>query len=342
MNGDFMRKSYAFVFLILFFGCVRLKEISVNDSFSGLIGEPYCQNQMNLLIVHGIGGYSKGDPDTLIHAIERKLGLIQTSSPVVRDIIKDNIFYGHLIHTDYQGPYNNLRIYVLCWHSTTAVPRTLLQHIDDQYAPFRLPMVRKTKKNYINNPIADAILYVSSYRKEIQYPLEKTIEWINTERPCQDVTIVGFSLGSTMLIDTLDEMCNQELAINFIKQIKEIFMLSNPTPLFDLAKWDANCDASESNWEWNDWSIGRLVHEKRKSNPHFKIIAISDPNDAFSYVTNDYVPSDLGWEKVYINVGVRNVKWSFLGIVDPIEAHVGYGSNKTVLDLIVFGRQCCQ
>lgn len=332
-----MKKYFALLLLLVFASCVRLKEIPIQASFQGISNKECYLNPMNLLIVHGLGGYSEGDPQTLVCATRRKLKLIQVGDSVYRHIFKDGKYYGYLVYTDYEGPLDLLRIYNLYWYPTTSIAKLVLQDIDDENSSNRIKMIKEIKQNNVNNTASDVILYVSNFRKEIQYPFEKTFEWIVNERCGQDVTVVGFSLGSSIVIDTLDEMGNREIAANFSRQIKEIFMLSNPTPLFDLAKW--NIIADQISWDWKSLSLGRFVFEKRKYCSDFKIIAISDPNDALSYIANTYIPSDFGWENAYQNVQVRNVKWSFFGLVNPMKAHTGYGKNKKVLDLIIYGSE---
>lgn len=330
-------RTILFSLLMILTSCARLPEFPVQGTFPGINSELACQNSMSLLIIHGLGGYGENDPDALIHQIQKKLKLCKVSDDVVYEIVKEDALYGSLAYADYEGINGSLRIYSLYWHDATELPRGMLTNIDQQTSCYRIPLMNRLKENYVDSAVADGLLYASSYRKVIQYPFEKTIEWIQAERPDDRIMVVGFSLGSTVLIETLDEMRNDIIAQNFIRQISEVFMLSNPAPLFDLAK--LNCGNAEYDWQWHNWAVGRFVYEKRKSQPDFQIVAISDPNDALSYIVQDhYVPSECGWSNAFLNQKVRNVKWSFFGLINPITAHTAYGQNKNVQDMIIYGR----
>lgn len=327
-----------FVTLLLFLAsCTKLPEFPIEGEFSGINNTTDCENYKSVLVIHGLGGYSTGDPGDLIQAMKCKLGVRQTEDAVIRNFYKDGKYYGSLLHADYEGAFDHIRIYNLYWHPSTELPRCCLQGLDEQTKCDRLPMIQTIKKDLVNGSLADAILYVSSNRKIIQYPFEKTIELIASETNCEDIIIVGYSLGGSILIDTLDEMENRDLAQRFVRQIDELFMLSNPAPLFELENWtDLDCE-----WQWKEQALGRFVYEKRKQDPDFQIIAISDPNDALSYIIQDYyVPSQCGWKNAFLNQKVRNVKWALFGLINPNDAHSNYGENKTVLDMIIFGSYC--
>lgn len=333
-----MNKYAVLCLLLLFASCSRLQEFPIEGYFNGIYNPCKCENYKSILVIHGLGGYSAGDPDDLIRAIASKLGVSQTEDAVMRNICKNGKHYGSLLHADYEGGSHHLRIYNLYWHPSTQLPRCCLQAMDQQSDYDTLPMIQHIKETLVDGSLADAILYVSANRKEIQYPFEKTIELITSETNCENIIVAAYSLGSTILIDTLDEMENRAAAERFVYQIEEIFMLSNPTALFELHNWQ---DGRGCQWQWQDHSIGRFVFEKRKHDPDFQIVAISDPNDALTDIISDYyVPSNGEWKNAFLNEKVRNVKWSLFGLVNPLDAHSNYGENKTVLDMIIFGSYC--
>lgn len=318
--------------------CVTLRELPIESSFSGITDHMQTPKCANLLIVHGLGGFSKGDPETLVAAIKNRLNFLEIDRPCARQIIKDNITYGYLVHTDLEdSSHNSLRIYQLYWHPSTARARSFLEDIDAQNTSHRVSLINTVKKDYVDSAFAEAILYVSNYTDEIQYPFKKAIEWIAQETCGEALSIVGFSLGGAMLIDALENLENQHLKENFVKQVADIYFLSNSSPLFELALL-SKCPRTSLKWNWQEFPIGRFVHEKRKYDPDFHIIAVSDPNDALSFVVKDhYVPSRCGWENAYINQEVRNVKCSFCGLINPADAHTGYGKNPRVLDMVIYG-----
>ena len=147
-------------------------------------------------------------------------------------------------------------------------------------------------------------------------------------------------------------------------------MLSNPMPLFALADLDrpelppfdfdnsVECDRDGCcdpvaplsdpcdvvcNWDWSRNSVGRFIANKRCSLPDFQIVNITDPNDLFSYNLEGIKVTcgDGETKEAFANAKVRNVKWSYFGLINPVTAHSGYGRNCSVLGMILYGNRCC-
>jgi hypothetical protein len=363
--------------ILLVSSCTRLQDFPVTCEFTGITSSLEQKECVNLFFIHGLGGYSKGDPDILINNIIGKLGLYENNCPSVREIV-DNVngcpkSYGFLTRKDYSGyccPYN-LRVYILDWRNATQPEKCWVNYIDAWHTNLRLPFTHKMKKSVINNDLADALLYASEYRTEIQYPVAQSIHWIHEDNEgcCSDTMVIGFSFGAAIVIDTLDSMermndsCNRNAAREFTKNISNVFMLSNTLPLFELARANRPtshkylchkqahnvCEAREPEqcncppaWQWQRSTLGRFVYKKRHTHPNFQVVAFTDPNDPLSYVVNDfYVPSQCGWQNAFINQLVRNSKNALMGMINPVDAHGGYGKNQKVADMIIYGVQNC-
>lgn len=360
--------------LILNTACTPLRDFPICNEFEGIKTTLDRQNTVNLFIVHGLGGYSNGDPDTLINNIVCKLDLHEKGVPCVREIVDDACggcrrCYGVLTRRDFYGfcAPHNLRIYVLDWENATKQAKAYLRDIDCTYAHDRLSFVTKMKKSVVNSNLADAFLYISNFRSEIQYPVAQSIQWIESDRSdCanSEIIVLGYSFGSSIVIDTLDNMIgmdvsNREVAERFIQDITGVFMLSNAHPLFEIAKLSPSprhryskqksCAACVSEnphncptlvWDWRYSSLGRFIHKKREQLPGFQIVAFSDPNDPLTYIVDDFfIPSKCGWQNAFINEKVRNAKWALFGLVNPIDTHGGYGQNEKVLNMIIYGVQ---
>ncbi|MEM1283681.1 MAG: hypothetical protein AAGG81_09035 [Chlamydiota bacterium] len=374
--------------IIAFSSCTRLREFPVQGTFEGIETALNRQSTTSLLIVHGMGGFSEGDPDTLVKTVEIQLNLQKCAPECIREIIDEETgkFYGVLKRQEYcRCCYpHNLRIYTLDWSQATSEEKERLQYFDSHCTAdrHRLPFVREMKGQNINNSFADTILYVSGYKQEIQYPFVQAIRWIQ-EDAFDDVrhenVIVGFSLGGVICIDALDAMqdsnnqqlhddSSEEIAKRFIRDTSGFFMVSNTYPLFELAdthpfvvhKYDDSkncndidlCQQTEPNeefacdklaWDWEKSTIGRFVHEKRKSAPCFQIVAINDPNDFLGYNSIGYpVPiRNGGYLNAFLNEDVRNSTVAIFGFINPKDAHTKYGRNAKVLGMIIYGCQPC-
>jgi hypothetical protein len=378
---------FALFILVALTSCSRLREFPVSGRFDGIEMALDRQSTTSILVVHGMGGFSEGDPDTLVKTIEVQLDLQKCAPECVREIVDEETgkSYGFLRRQDYCGRCStkNLRIYALEWTNTTWDEKARLRYFDGSCtaAKHRLPFVNEIKQENVNNSVADTVLYLSSYRHEIQYPFAQSIRWIQEDAKddCRhENMVVGFSLGGMICIDALDAMQDSnikqindgssgEIAKQFIHDTNAFFMLSNAYPLIELSdrhpfvahQYDdsLHCDPTDPceqsdplidytcdqlEWDWESSTLGRFVKEKRTTDPCFQIVSINDPNDFISYNPMGYpVPSGNGCLNAFLNEDVRNATMSVFGFINPRDAHVGYGRNAKVLGMIIFGSEPC-
>lgn len=378
----------ALIMLTLLTSCTRLREFPVNGTFDGIETALNRQSTTSLFLVHGMGGFSEGDPDTLVKTVEVQLNLQKCAPECIREIIDEETgkSYGFLKRQDYCGCCcsHNLRVYSLHWTNATWEEKARLRYFDSHCsaAKHRLRFVNEIKQQNINNSVADTVLYISGYKKEIQYPFVQAIRWIQEDAAddCQhENVVVGFSLGGIICIDALDSMQDSDnhqlydesselIAKQFIRDTSAFFMVSNTYPLLELAdshpyithnyEDGKNCDevdpcyepepledftCDQLHWDWEASTIGRFVHEKRKSDHCFQIVSINDPNDFLSYNSMGYpVPTGKGGSlNAFLNEDVRNATFAVFGFVNPKDAHTKYGRNAKVLGMIIFGTQPC-
>lgn len=245
----------ALLMIIAFSSCTRLKEFPVSGTFEGVETALNRQSTTSLLLIHGMGGFSEGDPDTLIKTAEIQLNLQKCAPECVREIIDEETgkSYGFLKRQDYCGCgcSRNLRIYSLHWTNATWEEKARLRYFDSHCsaAKHRLPFVQQVKSENINNSVADTVLYISGYKQEIQYPYVQAIRWIQEDAAddCRhENVVVGFSLAGIICIDAIDAMqdsnnkqiydeSSEMIAKQFIRDTSAFFMISNTYPLLELA-----------------------------------------------------------------------------------------------------------
>ena len=362
-----VRLFFFFLCLYSLNSCTRLREFPVEGHFDGIRTSVSQSADTNIFITHGIGGFTEGDPETFIKALAAQLGLRRSGPVCAREIINESgecsKSYGFLRKYDFIGYcQKNVHVYVLDWRNATRDAKLRLQLMDNKNAQDKLPLFNKIKNNLIDKDFSDFVLYLSDYRKEIEYPVMQSIRWIEEDAQNQnnENIIIGYSLGGLIAINALDNMLeteeNQAIAKKYINDITGVFFLSNSYPMFQLSEIKAgkqypfndNEPCSEeicssfynfdSCWDWKQSALGRFVYAKRESIPTFQIIAFNDPNDLLSYQASDYfVPSGSGYLNVFLNENVRNAKIAILGLINPYTAHTGYGKNKKVLSLMING-----
>jgi hypothetical protein len=389
MTIQFLKRLTCLSFLLLgLSACHHLPECPVQGEFDGVKASLDRSKTVSMFIVHGMGEFSEGDPDTLIRTLTEELCLDPKGGECLREIAntddKGRKVYGHLRRQTYYSSNtgHHLRIYVLHWDDATACEKNSLQRLDDNsYLPaYRMPMIQSLKERFVTVGVVDAGFYLAHYGPEIQFPFAQSIRWIYDDAkndPCHEVIVVSFSLGNTIVVDTLDAMrgmSGEDLAAppdaqtklaaeEFIKHMSAFFMQSNSYPLFELASLPspithyhlndknccddpakytepgkAKCALCEFGWQWEKSSLGRFMQYKRSFDPSFQIISINDPNDLFGFAPEGYyVPAGCKDLNIFLNENVRNVSWAYFGIVNPAEAHTGYGKNANVLGMIIYG-----
>src|SRR5579883_1274363 len=85
--------------------CMPLCDFSRVGDFGGIKTALDRESCVSVFMIHGVGGYPPGDPDTLILAIKNKLNLYEEGPPCVREIADNhsgcNKVYGHLTRWDF-------------------------------------------------------------------------------------------------------------------------------------------------------------------------------------------------------------------------------------------------
>lgn len=363
------RYSLIFLLLVLVSSCARPKEFPLTGEFEGIKTALQRQDCVNVVMIHGMGGYSYGDPDTLKNAIVNQLQLCKSGPDCVREIVGESTgspyYYGDLTKEEYRSLCNGktVRFYVINWHPTVDAQKKRLYQIDRHMSARREKSIQEIKTTLINQTSADTFLYFSAFRSEMEHPIIQSIRWIVEDSKSLSSTdnfVVGYSMGGTLFINSVismrhGEASNQEIAKNFISNTAAVYFLSNGYPLAELVEdhpekkyeYDdsQNCELTaitqnlqDDIWNWKKSPIGLFIHEKRESCPNFQIVSFYDPNDIFGYYVTEYpVPGKYGDKNAFLNECVINARPSAFSFLDPRESHTGYGKNPRVISLIING-----
>lgn len=250
----YLRLLSAGISLVLLPACSTLVTPPICEHFEGVQAALERESHVSILVVHGMSGYSEGDPHSLISGITSELGLRPDGASCDRQIIRESPYknYGCLERQDYSSPYcpYHLSVYVLDWRPTTWEEKSDVRCLDKVGPPGcgRLKFINKLKNDFIDNGLGDVLLYLGNYADEIRYPFEQSIRWVYQDSKdfCQnEIYVVSFSMGGEMFLDALDDMRvlrqsdeDDRFAVQvreaFIAQMSGFFMLSNQIPLFEL------------------------------------------------------------------------------------------------------------
>lgn len=322
--------------------CVRLKEFPIESEFDGIKTALDRNASVNILITHGLGGFTGGDPNHLIHSMAAYLGLLPSGPGLTREIVDGCKTFGSLKRCDFIAPCGkNVFVYALDWSDSTKNEKLRLKWMDQKGARDRLPFINKIKKTLVNNDLPDAIFYLSHYKPVIEHPVIQSIRWIEEDSSDNSENIViGLSMGGLIVVNALDTMMQEhdDDAKRFIDQLAGVFFLSNSYPLLELGELKPKRYCSLHCWDWRESPLGRFVYTKRETLPDFQIVSLNDPNDIVSYWAIGYpVPYQNGCLEAFLNQNVRNAKRAIFGFINPFTAHLGYGRNKNVHSMVILG-----
>jgi hypothetical protein len=348
-------------------GCLPLREFAVvgdrNEpaAFDGIIDVLEDQKYVNILFVHGMGGYAcpdkdQCDPFPIIDNIQSYFPGHQLVEPEYYQLNEGSgeLETLYLQRTSSQDGQSVINYYVLDWEHTVKEKKKILKEdACDENAKYRLKIMNGFKQGMMNHNLADVALYMGTYQKAMQLPIRKAIEQITLNDPDGKFAnvIVTFSLGSSMVFDTINIMDkdSSEETRNSARQFRDntrlFFMLANQIPLIELSRVKSDgieqIDLDSTTYtEILDFvgNTSSAIDKSTKKKPW--VIAISDPNDLLSYP----IFKSLRQKKPDTFVSVfssvqRTAYWiPFVGkIANPYKAHIGYGIDKKTLSLIIDG-----
>ena len=216
----------------------------------------------------------------------------------------------------------------------------------------RVAYINKQLKNFMNDGFADAVLYLNpEYKQAIHTVIKEGINKAYELRPKlknNNNVLISTSLGSKIVFDMIRpefEKNQSNEYVDFIGNLKQIYMTSNQIPLLDLYSKLLNKNSFIRSQQIKSQTLQSMdsalsinsfvrTNETRK----LPIIAFSDPNDALSY----YVQPKL--EKIdFINVTISHTKWWWFGkLANPAVAHGGMKSQEHGYKSLVHGSEYLQ
>jgi hypothetical protein len=232
------------------------------------------------------------------------------------------------------------------------------------YNRTRASLNEQLKNELLNDCLADAVAYLGTAGRKIRLGVREALEAIlsdardNKKLGIAPVVILSESLGSKVMADSLlcEDTDNLTRLMSDLSRISNVFLGANQIPLLNLGFKAGACDAQPAYNKLKSGNIPQQYLQKRntgvagfldlietaRSMKEFRnivpeklsVVAFTDPNDLLSYEVSE---QDFG-ERTIINIIVSNDVTFFGFLENPLEAHMGYRENESVIEFLKCGR----
>jgi hypothetical protein len=353
-------------------GCTSVQHESISGQFSGLRATTESNSTVCILFVHGMGGYTTGDPDNLVAAIKGAFNLHPvpggTSDEIYPSTPSDPASLKRQVFSNDAG--EELRMYTLSWEPIAdAIKSQYLGYdADSPTAKSRLSLDQAARQDFMYGRVTDVVVYAGAGREKIQGSVKNALKIMHRDVEGSDGAkkkyryfIVTWSLGSKIVFDCLSkpvaatqpatagELDTQTALTSIARRTDSVFMLANQLPLLAMvdAKPTTNPVESKATAEGIEGFVKhRNAARTAVDSPprRLSVVAVSDPNDLLSYPIPDWMAQrvpDAYFTNVSISVAHTALYVPFLfgggWTINPATAHTAYGSDKEVIHLIIEG-----
>jgi hypothetical protein len=197
-------------------------------------------------------------------------------------------------------------------------------------------------KGFFDECLVDAVAYAGENGPIIRDGVAQAVAYALSQPDAmpdpQQLAYVSESLGSKILFDVINESTNSDF-VRRSAQFDYFFMMANQIPILDQGvATPAATQADGQNAQ--SASLGRFLEKVRpyraltRPNAIPTIVAFFDPNDLLSY---ELTTTIVGNQARLLNVVVSNADTWFWYLENPANAHCGYGTNQSVINLVING-----
>lgn len=349
-----LNKSVCFFYAVfiasILIGCASndIKIIYNQDnnpsSFDGLVNIINTSNSdVNIMFLHGMDGYAsrdnRVDPCFVIDNLRKAYGLEPANNPFPQLFCNNTFSVGN----------KNVQLTSLHWNDLTSLRKSDLASIDNDpnLAENRAGMTKIIRQELINDGFSDALMYTGVYRKPIINRVINNLKKMNDAQPDAINIFITFSLGSSILVDTIKELEKRNELKLLKNKVEMVYMLANQIPLINLGTQEINTlfkvkSTTPSQYSQLEKVLNIPVNLEKSEDPKIRVVAFTDPNDLLSYPLD---PDSMGnLKNMYVNAAVSIAKKTYYlpffkqyGVVNYLEAHTGYVHNPTVNNLLLYG-----
>lgn len=334
--------------------------------------------ELKVMMVHGIGRHLPGYSGRLTESLMPALGLTLKSDTRKEielwepEVSGDPL--GRLSVDFYTDPERSRRLvfYELTWSEVIESERQAIAFDNAKEHAFRRTELNGYMKQFFNDHVPDAFIYMSDARAKIFASVQQGVCWMTSgdwedlpdraSEPCDthspgrvvyarqdDFAFVTHSLGSRIAIDVLQDEtgliqraqgeASQALKEVFRQRELPLYMLSNQLPLLGLGLPPPTVHDQIARYCAKDAALA-----DQRALKSLDIYAFSDPNDLLSYpippvLARRYVDSRLCPRVTNISINVaRPVNLFGLSeVANPVSAHGAYDNDERVIDIMANG-----
>ena len=325
---------------------------------------------LKILNVHGIGTHAPGHSQNLLERISTRLGLNnQAAATKVITLTHPDHPGANLgtlyVYKRYSDDNRIIHYYEYIWSGITEPFKTELDFDTSDSSTGSRAQYNTAMKSFFNSLVPDAVIYLTTeHRTAINMGVVTAACWMafagwdnipdgtnafcpaDNRQPQENVhyAIISSSLGSLIAVDSIKSIVSltRDSGVSGTgNRDIHMFMLSNQIPLLSLGSGKPDVFG-----QTDDYCIPEGGNYNERILDSLNIVAFSDPNDILSYAisrsfVDSYIDSRLCPKLSNVIVNVTPVM-SLIGIgsfANPLSAHLNYGSNEQVLDIIINGSQ---
>jgi hypothetical protein len=307
---------------------------------------------LKVFYIHGIGHHEPGHGTQLAENLAHSLALDSTDEHFKQFGLSHPSYPKEELGTLRVSRYFNraatraMVFYELTWSEISDPRKQVLSYDNSGEYSFRRATVNNMLKLFINNYMADPMVFLGDAREPILISVGQSLCWMmlgdyqdlpTTGKAFCDAEVRGgglnndndhafisHSMGSRVMLDALQRLVTliaerkqyDDLTTRLQETRFTVFMLSNQLPLLQL---------------------GLPL-------PEVRVIAFSDPNDVLSYAlpgdfADQYMDSRLcpSVGNVILNVAPVGNVFGGVDFANPYRAHTGYDNDDRVIALITRG-----
>ncbi len=352
----------------------------IGNPFNGIASYFDDGGVVKVLMVHGIGTHRPGHATLISENIARSLGLDLFSRAKNFGIMNPRKPEQRLANLRIFTMRNadasrKIVFYELTWSEITAERKKVLDFDRSGEFAHRRAAFNNTVKTFLNDVGPDPMIYLTDPENLILTATQQAICWmlasgegreiedqqqavcsvssvarlVNLERT--NIVFITHSLGSRIIMDALGDIVatladeqtvasHPTLVAELQKKVMTVFMLSNQMPLLQIGLPPPKVAGKIPSYCREEGAEHAARAFKK-----LEIVAITDPNDLFSYaITPDFVDAYLDSRMcpavTNININVAEPINAFgIEVVNPISAHGNYDSDDVVVELVAHGNK---
>ncbi|MEZ6194997.1 MAG: hypothetical protein R3F20_04595 [Planctomycetota bacterium] len=346
--------------------CGSLDHFEVEAPVPGFAQVAAAEGPLDLLVLHGMGGFYGDDPAPVLDAFAEATGVLAAGEPEDEHVAEGSHYFGRIRRHEFAGPAGAAagepapiaaRAFVVYWTGVTQGPKDLYLDYDRGGAESarREGLNDELKRTFVDKNVPDLALYLGRHRAAIHRGLRRAFERVVEEgAPDRALAIVSYSLGARIVVDLLHDLSTSPLAEDralasaVFDRLRYFAMLSNQLGMLELVDFDYETSAPDPE---SDLAIALSPalrtfdaelrrREGASGRGTMPVLAVTDPNDLISFAIPPWMQAAFPGRFVNAWVSVATTSWWIPFVprfARPDTAHREYSQRPAVQGLLAFG-----